>query len=430
MKKNKLFYSMFASGLFRPVAMVISYIYVPVVLSYLGQEKYGVWTTILSILSWISLFDVGIGNGLRNKLTTSIANRNDDESRKLVSSAYGFIAIIMSLVTIGFCLVAALIDWEKLFGVANVGENLTLIVCISAIFVGANFVLSLCKNVLFALHKAAEVSAMEVVVQSVNLFAVLALKRVSSGNLFFLAVAYGLSMLSVNLVFSMILYCKKRFLRPSFYHVDIAVGKGILSLGIQFFIIQICGLVLFTTDNLIISILYGAKEVTPYSIVNKVFNGVNGVFVAFLAPVWSGTTKAKAEEQWDYIEKMVSKLRKFLLPFFFLTIILALFFEPLTYMWLGTKLSYTQELVFLGAVYGMLAMWCNTHAYIANGLELMKMSVMTAVSQAVVNIPASLFFAEFCGMQATGVLLGTVAAMSISAVVQPVFVHKYIKDCH
>ena len=55
--------NMILSTVYRALSMVISYLYVPVVLAYLGEVKYGVWTTILNVLSWITYFDIGIGHG-------------------------------------------------------------------------------------------------------------------------------------------------------------------------------------------------------------------------------------------------------------------------------------------------------------------------------------------------------------------------------
>lgn len=41
--------NMILSTVYRALSMVISYLYVPVVLAYLGEVKYGVWTTILNV---------------------------------------------------------------------------------------------------------------------------------------------------------------------------------------------------------------------------------------------------------------------------------------------------------------------------------------------------------------------------------------------
>ena len=58
---------------FKPISAIVSLVYTPMLLSYLGDEKYGLWATVLSIITWINFFDVGIGNGLRNLLAKILA---------------------------------------------------------------------------------------------------------------------------------------------------------------------------------------------------------------------------------------------------------------------------------------------------------------------------------------------------------------------
>ena len=78
----------FINMLIKPISMVISLIYTPMLLAFLGDEKYGLWATLLSIINWINYFDVGIGNGLRNLLSKEIASKDYDEAQKSVSTAY------------------------------------------------------------------------------------------------------------------------------------------------------------------------------------------------------------------------------------------------------------------------------------------------------------------------------------------------------
>ena len=44
--------------LIKPISILISFFYTPLLLSFLGNEKYGIWSTILSITTWINFFDV------------------------------------------------------------------------------------------------------------------------------------------------------------------------------------------------------------------------------------------------------------------------------------------------------------------------------------------------------------------------------------
>lgn len=424
--KSEIGSNMLISGLCKPFSLIISYLYVPIVLSYLGVEKYGIWSTILTILSWISYFDIGIGNGLRNRLAASLSVK-DGESRKLVSSAYAVIAVIMTAVTIVFCAVASVADWERIFGVTGIDENIAGVVCTSVILVAANFIISICKNVLYAIQKAGSVSVMELIVQILNLSGVLVATRIVKSNLLVMALIYGLSMLVVNFVASIIIYRNNREVCPAVSCVDYQVGKSITNLGLQFFIIQICGLVLFTTDSLIISSMYGAANVTPYATVNKLFNVIIGIYSALLVPVWSAVTKDKAEGKFHEIKLLAKKLILLMCPFVLGTVFLALVFRDVSAWWLRQELEYSTGLIALGAMYCLMSNWCNTFAYIANGMELMKMSMIVAVVQASVNIPLSLYFAECMEMGSAGVLAGTVCSMAIAAVVVPIAVYKEIK---
>lgn len=424
-KSSDLISNMAISGICKPVSMVVSYIYVPIVLNYLGVEKYGVWSTILTILSWISYFDIGIGNGLRNRLTESLS-KQDCKSKKLISSAYGFIAVIMLIVVIVFSAVASFLNWNQIFGVPQLKEDLAGLVIISVIFVAVNFVLSICKNVLYALQKAANVSIMELMVQLLNLGGILIVKQFIEGNLFVMTFVYGSSMVIVGIVTSVFVYGRNPGLCPSFRYVNMQSGKQLTNLGLQFFVIQISALILFTTDSLIISRLYGAANVTPYSTVNKLFNVITGIYSALLAPIWSAVTKAKVEKQYSQLTQLLKKLHIMMIPFIIGTIALMLVFRLLMRLWLGQELTYSTTLILFAGAYCLLTNWCNTYANIANGLELMKVSMITAVIQAVVNIPLSLLFAETFVMKSSGVLAGTVLSMGIAAFVLPIAVHRSI----
>ena len=425
-KNGSIQRNMIGSAICKPISILISYFYIPIVLSYLGVEKYGVWATILSILSWISYFDIGIGNGLRNKLTESIT-KNNGNGKHLVSSAYAFISVITAVIVIIFSLLASFLNWNTILGVTEFDENLNAIVMTAFIFVAVNFVLSLCKNILYAYQKAAIVSGMELSSQMLNFAGVLIVKNFTSGNLFLLAVIYGLSMLSVEIVVNIAIFAKHRDIAFAINSIDFNSGRKLLNLGLGFFIIQICALVLFTTDNLIISSLYGASDVTPYNTINKLFSVIIQVHTALLAPIWSIVTKIKVENNYKKVSKLIRDLNLLVIPFAFGIVLLAIIFKPLSAWWLGQELNYTSGLIPLGAAYAILSIWCNTYAYVSNGLEIIKPSIIVSCIEAILNIPLSVTFAKGFGMGSTGVLLGTIVAMSFAACTGPYFVHKEIK---
>ncbi|MDE7189740.1 MAG: hypothetical protein K2N96_06305, partial [Muribaculaceae bacterium] len=72
-KKNIL-----ASILIKGIDAVVYLLLVPVTLGYLNPYEYGIWLTLNSMLMWINSFDIGLGNGMRNKLAEAIAQNNKD----------------------------------------------------------------------------------------------------------------------------------------------------------------------------------------------------------------------------------------------------------------------------------------------------------------------------------------------------------------
>lgn len=426
-KWDRLSLDMLLSGICKPAAMLLSYIYVPIVLEYLGVEKYGVWSVILTIISWIGYFDIGIGNGLRNRLTEAIHKNSNVNAKKMVSSSYAISTIAMASLSLVFVFVAQFVDWNIILGVNGFNENLKLIVIESVILVAFNFVFNLCINVFYALQAASLVSFMQLLAMGINLIGVLLIRNVFQANLTVLAFLYGFSFVIVNLVGGFILYSKHKEFAPSIKEIDFAVGKDIIGLGFKFFVIQICAMILFATDSVIISVLYGATDVTPYSTVNKLYLAVSSIYIAFLSPIWSSVTKDKTLKNISNIKKTTWKMLFLLIPFVIISVLLFFTFRSVSFWWLKKELEYSDLLLFFGLLYCILNMWCSAFASVLNGMEVMKASVIIAMIQAVVNIPLSLLFSVTFSMESSGVLLGTVISMAIAAIAQPVVTYIYLK---
>ena len=88
-------------------------------LSFLGVEKYGIWLTIYTLVGWLTLFDLGLGNGLKLKLTEAFTKKKYHEAKKLISSAYVLIGSISLILMFLFWISNYFIHWEILLGLSN-----------------------------------------------------------------------------------------------------------------------------------------------------------------------------------------------------------------------------------------------------------------------------------------------------------------------
>lgn len=96
-KKNIL-----ASFLIRGCSIAVSLILVPLTIHYVNPTQYGIWLTLSSIISWFGFFDIGFGNGLRNKFTEALAKDQHKLARIYVSTTYAILTIIIIIVLILF----------------------------------------------------------------------------------------------------------------------------------------------------------------------------------------------------------------------------------------------------------------------------------------------------------------------------------------
>ena len=61
--------SFFAKG----ISVASSLLIVPLTIHYVNPTQYGIWLTLSSIIGWVAFFDLGLGNGFRNRFAEAKA---------------------------------------------------------------------------------------------------------------------------------------------------------------------------------------------------------------------------------------------------------------------------------------------------------------------------------------------------------------------
>ncbi|WP_027397958.1 lipopolysaccharide biosynthesis protein [Anaerovibrio lipolyticus] len=422
-KNNSLKKSMLLSLMCKPLGMIISFFYTPALLAYLGEEAYGVWATILSVINWINFFDVGIGQGLRNVLCQCLATKDNTRANQVNSTGYIAISIIsVSVFTLGAILISCL-DLAVIF---NTSIPIRSVLMISFACICINFILGLSKSQLYAIQKAEYVGYMSVLTGMLNLLGIILLPYFVENSLVGVAVVIGLSGIIINLIFTRKIWFDYRYLIPHYYAYSKQELKKICSMGVKFFLIQIAVVVLYATDNMIITNLFGPIFVTPYHIVYSVFGLMNVLFGAFISPLWSKYTMAVEQKNYVWIKTSIFKLDK-MLPIIGLILIVSVFcFKPVANIWLQKELQYETGLIGTMAFYFFLMIWGSIYATVMNGMGILKLQLILAVSTATINIPLSIFLGKYCELGTTGVCLATVLCMLVSNILITISVHRYL----
>ena len=115
---------------------------------------------------------------------------------------------------------------------------------------------------------------------------------------------------------------KYKNIAPKFSKVDFVLGKSLFSLGLQFFVIQIAGIIQFQTANIILIRYFGSIEVTNYNIAFKYFSVLTMFMSILMTPLWSAVTEAYAKEDYQWITSTVRKYNRLVIIIFIIGIIM------------------------------------------------------------------------------------------------------------
>ena len=399
-----------------------------------NDEVLGLWFTILSLLNWILNFDLGIGNGLRNHLSTAISLGDKEDVKRYISSAYISIGTIVTVLSVIFPFVIYKVDLNNLLSIekTEISPNSLYITAI-IVFVGVmvQFWLKLINSVLYALQKS---SVNNFLVLCTNVMILVVAVVFPSGtndrNIIVMAIVHAVAVALPLLVATVSVFAKKlRYAIPRIKYFSKEHGKKVLSLGGIFFFIQIAYMIIMSTNEFLITKTSGNADVVDYQAYYKLFSLASTVFALALTPLWSVITKAKAENNIGWIKSTYKKFMLlggvFCLGEFGLVVLM----EPLMKIWLGAdslpEISYFSGI--MCALLGCAMIMNGVFSNIANGTGELKVQAICFGVGAVLKVPLSYILVSLLGSW-NGVVLANIICMGIYCVIQPISLIKYFKN--
>ena len=239
------------------ISIFLGFLMVPMTLHYLNPTNYGIWITLSSLIVWFTFFDIGLGNGLRNKFAEAIALGQVETARAYVSTTYAFLSIIICIVFVVFLIVNPLLNWSIILNTqSSFSKELSLLVVITFTFFCLRFIFGIIGTILTADQKPALNSLLEVLSNVLSLLLIWILIETTQGSLLQLGTAVSFATAIVPIGASLWLYNGRyKHIRPSRAFIKVSYAHELIQLGVKFFLLQIVGIIIFSTSNVIIAIL-------------------------------------------------------------------------------------------------------------------------------------------------------------------------------
>lgn len=417
------------STLARAVQVGTTLITIPLTLKYLGNERFGLWMTISSVMAMASFADFGVGNGVLNTVAKAFGKDDLEGIRTAVSSGFALLSSIAVLLLLSFFSIFQFINWGNFLGVhsplarSEAGPALAVFATCFAL----NISMDVVQRVQLGLQQGYRYSSWQLCGSMAGLIGVLC-------GIWF---RVGLPVLVIAIagapVFSTILNAIHFFgflrpdLRPSLRLVSKDAISQIARLGGLFFVLQVVVGIAFSADNFILARMLGAASVAEYAIPQRMFALVTMLSGMLVAPLWPAYGEAISR---GHIEWVRRTLRRSLLIVLGATSaassFLLLFSHQILHLWVGNRVHPSLFLLLGLAIWTVIGCCGDALAMFMNGGEVIIFQVVVASIFGIGCLVTKVLFVHRFGV--SGVPWATISAyLLLSALPCALYVPMFIR---
>lgn len=434
--RNKgLVLNVIAAFLIKGFGMVVSLLAMPLYMRYFDDNVVlGVWFTILTVINWILSFDVGIGNGLRNHLTTAIAHNQYEEGRRLISSGCAVLGAITLLFAVAVYSILPFVSLNEMFNISQdvmTPELLQKSIGITVCGILLTFFLHIIRGMLFALQLASVNNFLHLLTNLLLVgFLIVAPREVSmSAKIINISIAYSL-IINVPYILAAIYVFGGTILKnciPSPRFCTKQASKAVLGLGVSFFIVQITYMIITVTNEWFITKFFAPEFCVDYQVYFRVFGLISSLLLLAMSPLWSAITKAYAQKRYSWISKLQTVLYLLALGCIIIQCLFLPIIQPLVNVWLRDRaIIIDMRTAFIFLLYSIVMIWIAIQSSVANGLGKLKTQLWFYLFAAVFKISVIVICSRFTDNWSI-VVLATAIGLLPYCIIQPFYINKELK---
>mgnify|MGYP004648117683 CR=1 FL=1 len=368
-------------------ALVVSLFTMPAYIKYFNnQAVLGVWFTMLSVLSWMLSFDLGIGNGLRNKLVVAISQNDRLSMKKYISSGLVAISGLVGILSIIGFVAIPFIPWQAVFnisgGISQKTLAISMVICFGGIML--QFIFNIVNSINYAMQLSAVNNFLALITSVLQLIFILVFNSGDAEkNLVYLSVAHVTCIILPLLIAGIIVFATKlRDCLPNIKYFSKEMAKQVVGLGGMFFYCQILSMLMVAINEFLITSLYLPENVVEYQIYYKIFSLPPMLVALATTPLWSMVTRALAENDFIWLKKLFRRLECLIGIVALCEFILIFCSQFIINIWLRDEaITVNMAYASIFAFYGFAFAYSNIVTTIVNGVGHLKTQaiIMTAL---------------------------------------------------
>jgi O-antigen/teichoic acid export membrane protein len=361
-----------SSFIAKALNIVISFLSVPLTVHYLGAERYGVWLTISSLITWMQMTDFGLaGVALVNVLSEASGKDDRVAAQQYTASAWWALTGVSMLSGILAVAFFRYIPWRAVFRVsaATSTHELQAACALTLLF----FVLAFPLSVQFSIYSAYQdgflANVWGIAGNALSLVALVVVSRTHGGLPYLVLALSGTRSLvaAANVFF---LFRRYHWLAPVPSAVRWHCVKRLFKLGTKYLVTQLASLGIYQSQPIIITQILGPSKVVIFVVAYKIISLPMDLVYMATQPFVPAFGEAKARQDWRWIEgaykNCVKASLRFGLP---LAVVIALTAKPLIRIWAGAVAVPSTSLIVWLSIYTVIGVMLMAAGQMMSGLE-------------------------------------------------------------
>jgi O-antigen/teichoic acid export membrane protein len=407
-----------ASGIAKSISTITALITVPLTLTYLGAERYGLWMTISSVVLMLGFADLGLGNGLLNAISEANGKNDREAAANYVSSGFFMLGAMALLIVVVFIIAYPYVPWPSIFNIKSklanqeVGPAMAAFMAIYAL----NLPLGVVQRVQMGYQEGYKTNIFQCIGSVFGLIAVLLVIYVQGGLVWLVLAMGGGPTLALLINWVILFRLQSPWLRPRRRRATWASAKRIFRIGFLFFLLQLAVTLAFTSDNLVAAQVLGPEAVTQYSVPMRLFSILPMMMSLIMDPLWPAYGEAIVRGEMEWIQKTLFK--SLLITFLIVplpALFLVLFGVEIVHLWVGPEITPSFLLLAGMGVWSVLLALGSTLSMFLNGINIIKIQIYSASLFGISALLLKILLANTIGLP--GIIWGTIIAYTLSTVI-------------
>ena len=385
--------------------MIVSFILFPFIVHHVGLAASGIWLLISSITGYFGLLDLGISSSLIKYVAEYHAKEDTKQVNEVINTTFFLFLGVGVIAAIGL-LVFGELFLTSLFNIpAELIDEAKMIVYIVSISMLLRFPMGVFGGVLWGLQRY-DISALIGIIISIPRIVLIVA---------FLSMGYGIVMLvaieTLINVIGLILstYYVKRFL-PSVnikpLHFKKKMITTLLSFGGAVFIMQVCGIIILQTDQIVIGAFLTMGAITFYAAAFKIYLLVRRIPELVLPSIFPAASELDAKQDKNALQALFIRGSKYTTAAFLSVVIpVIILSKPILTVWMGHDFAsmYLVLWILLAGLFFNINHLVSLQ--VLQGMGKIRKVMILHVVWAISNLALSIILVQKIGL--VGIALGT-----------------------